>query len=400
MVTKNIILYGMRWVWKSTLWKLVAEKMWYTFIDLDDYISDKIWQPLSIYIEKVWRDIFRTMEHLCCKEVLKLPWKKIISLWWGTIVFPRNQHEILKNNHSMIFIDAPIDDIIARITIDENKWKTRNALTDSDVIAEIKKIYKERKPIYEEFSDTTISNIWNIQHIVEKTIEAAKVWWICIPVTTFNQQEFEHTMFEIWINNKIKYIELRIDYLEDIKRLPELLSLCTKPTIVTNRHKDEWGNFEWPMKESLHRLLLASESWADYVDIESGLIGNMDIPLLKHIQEESWLILSYHNFSKVDSIELLKKNISRMVELWADVCKIACNWSTKDEVDIMYDIHKRSSTSYPEKESIYIAMWEIWRNTRIDMPKKWALLTFATLWNYSSAPGQIPLDEVYTHIYS
>jgi len=38
---QNIILYWMRWTWKSAIWKQLADSLWYNFIDLDKYIEEK-----------------------------------------------------------------------------------------------------------------------------------------------------------------------------------------------------------------------------------------------------------------------------------------------------------------------------------------------------------------------
>ena len=68
---QNIILYWMRWTWKSSIWRELAEKLNYNFIDLDVFISEKNNLNLSEFIENVGWEKFREEEYNCLKEILK-----------------------------------------------------------------------------------------------------------------------------------------------------------------------------------------------------------------------------------------------------------------------------------------------------------------------------------------
>jgi 3-dehydroquinate dehydratase len=71
----------------------------------------------------------------------------------------------------------------------------------------------------------------------------------------------------------------------------------------------------------------------------------------------------------------------------------------KDDIQIIYDLRDYFVDNYPWKDFIFISMWELWMQTRIDIPKKWWLLTFWSLKD-SSAPGQINYSNLYNLIFN
>lgn len=161
---KNIVIYWMRWTWKSSIWKILSREIGIDFIDLDLYISQKIWQDLSSFIKTNWWDEFRNIEYKYLNELLNNVNNSIISLWWWTIIFERNQEIILKNNPILIYIYSDINSIISRINIDEQVWKNRTSLTWKSLTEELKEVYNFRKNIYEKFYNLKINNEWNINN--------------------------------------------------------------------------------------------------------------------------------------------------------------------------------------------------------------------------------------------
>jgi len=161
---KNIVIYWMRWTWKSSIWKILSKKIGKNFIDLDFYIVQKLWQDLSSFIKMNWWDEFRNIEYKYLNEILNNVNNSIISLWWGTITFERNQEIILQNNPILIYIYSDINSIVSRINIDEKLWKKRTSLTWKSLIQELNEVYESRKNIYEKFYNLKINNEWDIDN--------------------------------------------------------------------------------------------------------------------------------------------------------------------------------------------------------------------------------------------
>ena len=165
----NIILYWMRWTWKSSLWKLLSIKLNKNFIDLDKYIIEKIWDITEYVTKNSWDD-FRDMEHKYLKEVLENNSNIVLSLWGGTIIFERNSYLILKNNSKLIYINSSLENISKRIESDEKSWNKRTSLTWKSLLEELSEVYEKRKDLYEKFYDFKVDNNSDMQKTLDEIL--------------------------------------------------------------------------------------------------------------------------------------------------------------------------------------------------------------------------------------
>lgn len=53
----NIFIIGPWWVWKTTTWKILANKIWLQFIDLDQEFINHIWD-ITDYIKNKWYELY------------------------------------------------------------------------------------------------------------------------------------------------------------------------------------------------------------------------------------------------------------------------------------------------------------------------------------------------------
>ena len=163
---ETIILSWMRGTGKSTIWKILSEKLWFSFIDLDKYIEKKVLN-LNDYINENWWESFRDLEHKILKEVLNIKWKKVISLWWWTIIFERNFLEINKlKNKKIFFLETDLEKIAERIKKDELNNNKRNSLTWKWILEELEEVYSIREKIYKKNCDYIINNNWELEETI------------------------------------------------------------------------------------------------------------------------------------------------------------------------------------------------------------------------------------------
>ena len=155
---KNIVLYGMRWVGKTTIAKILAKHLNVVFFDLDECIINEIKEDIWSYVKKHNRNEFREKEHNALIKILKNKKDKVIALWWGTIIFEKNQKILLSNNTKLIYLTASIENIIERVTNDEKINVNRPSLSWKNNIKELKEIFLKREHIYKKFGNTTIEN--------------------------------------------------------------------------------------------------------------------------------------------------------------------------------------------------------------------------------------------------
>jgi len=168
---ENIILYGMRSTGKSSIWKILSEKINYDFYDLDKNIEKKESKTAYEIVKNSWINTFRNLEVKYLTEILEKKQNKIIALWWWTIIIKQARELILNNYCKSIYIFSSLDKIKKRIEKDQEKWKKRNSLSWEGLTKEIEKIFKQRKDIYDTNYDIKIKNEENLEKSTNEIIK-------------------------------------------------------------------------------------------------------------------------------------------------------------------------------------------------------------------------------------
>ena len=139
---KNLVLLGMMGVGKSTLGKIVAQKLNLEFIDTDAKIEEKCLMKIPTIFKKKGEKFFRLEEE---KEVLESLKKNncVIALGGGAFINKTVRNNILKNAVS-IWLDSDL-----KILSKRTKWNKKRPLLDKENNEiTINKLYEERKNIY------------------------------------------------------------------------------------------------------------------------------------------------------------------------------------------------------------------------------------------------------------
>ena len=139
---KNIVLIGMMGSGKSMIAKALARKLKVSRLSTDELIAKKAKCRIKdLVAERGW-EYFRALEH---KIVLQVSRKKgiIIDCGGGTVLDPENL-DALKINGIIFFLNAKPAVIYQRIKNDPN----RPLVDVPNPLAQIRRIYKQRLPLY------------------------------------------------------------------------------------------------------------------------------------------------------------------------------------------------------------------------------------------------------------
>ena len=156
---ENIVLIGMPSSGKSTLGKLVADKLDRRFIDIDEEIRKSIPMTIRDYILTYGEEEFRKRESEIVKEVAKYN-SCVISTGGGVIKKEENM-TYLKMNGKIIFIDRELDDL--------TPTSSRPLSSSRD---DLVKLYEERYPLYIRYSDRVVKNDDSLEKVTERIIKA------------------------------------------------------------------------------------------------------------------------------------------------------------------------------------------------------------------------------------
>ena len=169
---KNLTLTGMMGVGKTTIGKRLAKKLNYAFVDIDKIIEKQEGESINSIFKNKGEDYFRKLEtQQTLKELKKV--KSVISLGGGA--FLNSSIRQCSKKHSISFwLDVPIYKLIKRLR--NNKQRPLLFNKNKNINETIKKIYFERKKIYNEAdhrikcnSLRTADIVNKILHLYEKT---------------------------------------------------------------------------------------------------------------------------------------------------------------------------------------------------------------------------------------
>lgn len=163
MKNKNIVLTGIMGCGKTTIGRLLAEKLCIEFIDLDRYIEEK-WGCINELFQK-GEEYFRDIESLAVSEVSEK--NGVVIATGGGVVKRMKNVAALKKNGIIFFIDRPLENILSDVDI-----------SDRPLIKEGKErliqIFKKRYNLYISTCDVHIKNTGDIQSILDEVIKQWK----------------------------------------------------------------------------------------------------------------------------------------------------------------------------------------------------------------------------------
>ena len=155
---ENVVLIGMPASGKSTVGKMLAERLTCDFVDTDELIIEKIKMPIKDYFEKYGDEKFRDVE---CEVVKSLVDRGgIVIATGGGAILRKENLEALRYNGKLYFIDRPLDMLIP----------TESRPLSSDRMS-IEKLYNERYSTYCNCCDLRIDADADAESVVDKILE-------------------------------------------------------------------------------------------------------------------------------------------------------------------------------------------------------------------------------------
>ena len=153
----NIVLIGMPGSGKTTIAKILAEKIEKKFIDSDFEIEKLCGFSIPEIFKIKGENEFRKTENEILKKICQET--GIVFSTGGGAVLAENAYEILKQNAEIYWIKRDLN--LLEIS---GRPLSKNS-------NEIEKIYEKRKPIYEKFCDKIIQNSSTAENAAQNILE-------------------------------------------------------------------------------------------------------------------------------------------------------------------------------------------------------------------------------------
>ncbi|MGV3279090.1 shikimate kinase [Rickettsiales bacterium LUAb2] len=144
--SKVIILTGLPMAGKTTTGIALAKLLGYSFIDLDQYISQTYNLTIPEIFEQHGEKLFREYEHNCLVNLLNQQTNNLIlSLGGGTVCFYNNLDLCLKNG-ILFWLNTSLD--LLEKNLNNNNLLNRPIFSNQNPKDVLQKLYSERKEYY------------------------------------------------------------------------------------------------------------------------------------------------------------------------------------------------------------------------------------------------------------
>ena len=168
----KIFLLGYRCTGKTTIGKILAERIHHGFLDMDQTIEQQTGSSISDLVRAHGWDYFRRIE----KEILLKTREMedtVVSTGGGIVTDPENL-DFLNAAGYIIWLDADIKTILSRLNSDPVTLSSRPSLTAKRLAEETEEVLNIRRPLYEKSAhlriETGLSTPKEIVTLIERRL--------------------------------------------------------------------------------------------------------------------------------------------------------------------------------------------------------------------------------------
>lgn len=161
MEKENIVLIGMSGAGKTTIGKLLSEKLDMDFLDTDEIIENDENRKIKDIFANEGEVFFRNLETECAKKVAKL--KKVIISTGGGMILKEENMDALKESGVVIYLKRSVESI-------KKSMDTSNRPLLRDGLSKLYEMEKQRAGLYEKYADFIALNEGKEEETIDNII--------------------------------------------------------------------------------------------------------------------------------------------------------------------------------------------------------------------------------------
>ena len=168
----NIYLIGYRGSGKSTVGRILAERLGWDWVDSDEQIELSTHRKIRDIFQQDGEAAFREWEQSIIAGIA-MNTSLVVSLGGGAILESINRQNIRKSGFS-VWLTASPEALWERIGGDQNSPDNRPALTDLPGLEEVRQVLAHRTPVYNECADFRCDTLTRTPKQIAEEIAD---WW-------------------------------------------------------------------------------------------------------------------------------------------------------------------------------------------------------------------------------
>ncbi|MCR4966118.1 MAG: shikimate kinase [Bacteroidales bacterium] len=165
----NIVLVGFSGAGKSTLGKQTAPLLGLRFVDLDNYIEQKLQYKVPQLFSQFGELVFRKSEYEALEELLEND-GQLIAVGGGAPCYGQAMQLILKRSFS-VYIKMPEDELVQRLASSKKPRPLTKDLSPEELKQYVHERLEKRAPFYEQ-ADMTIAGDGITPEVLAEAIKA------------------------------------------------------------------------------------------------------------------------------------------------------------------------------------------------------------------------------------
>jgi shikimate kinase len=165
---EHIVLVGMMGAGKSSVGRLLAERLDRPFFDVDAWIADEEGMSIASIFQSRGEAGFRDLEARVLPSFLANPVACVLSVGGGAVTEERNR-SALTGEERVVWLRATDETLAGRV----GDGSDRPLLAGSDIPAELARLASQRAPLYTEVADVIVDVDGLTPHEVVERIAAA-----------------------------------------------------------------------------------------------------------------------------------------------------------------------------------------------------------------------------------
>ncbi len=146
----NVVLCGMMGCGKSTVGKVLAERLGARFVDVDEVIVAR-YGNISNLFERYGEEYFRELETKIIEELSKQ--EGLVIATGGGAALKAQNVALLKRNGRLVYLRARVETLGERLQTDTQRPLLRNA---ENLRQRLETLLNARAPVYERAADITV----------------------------------------------------------------------------------------------------------------------------------------------------------------------------------------------------------------------------------------------------